>query len=312
MSENNNYDSKKIIEEIDKLENDFEGKKVNFKRFIDEPWKKKMLGLLFVIILMAIGINLIEKPLLNLENNTDYNYDEELNEDTSNTMTIEEFMNSDLKNELLTESVVDEDRVSNEELDQETVAKEKFKKEKANLTITNEGNTVNDELIIGIENKNNELVYGLSVYTVFYKSKEIVSIDMQSVNNIMANNKKYLKVLETPKDYDNYEVFISKYNYYENIFKLQNDYVTYEANIEDELIKIKIYNSGSKIENVVFTILYYDKNGKILDVDEVTDYNISKYWPGDATGYGVWDEENGTYIDYADYKVILDFAGSYK
>lgn len=312
MSENNNYDSKKIIEEIDKLENDFEGKKVNFKRFIDESWKKKMLGLLFVIILMAIGINLIEKPLLNLENNTDYNYDEELNEDTSNTMTIEEFMNSDLKNELLTESVVDEDRVSNEELDQETVAKEKFKKEKANLTITNEGNTVNDELIIGIENKNNELVYGLSVYTVFYKSKEIVSIDMQSVNNIMANNKKYLKVLETPKDYDNYEVFISKYNYYENIFKLQNDDVTYEANIEDELIKIKIYNSGSKIENVVFTILYYDKNGKILDVDEVTDYNISKYWPGDATGYGVWDEENETYIDYADYKVILDFAGSYK
>ena len=89
--------------------------------------------------------------------------------------------------------------------------------------------------------------------------------------------------METPKDYDNYEVFISKYNYYENIFKLQNDYVTYEANIEDELIKIKIYNSGSKIENVVFTILYYDKNGKILDVDEVTDYNISKYWPGDAT-----------------------------
>ena len=358
MNENNNFNSKKIIEEIDKLENDAESKNAKMKKNMSKFFEKAILTVLIISAVFVVGAQFVDDIITDMEDYTedDYSLDyyeepytdtveiiDETNTTTteeipSNTMTIEEFMNSELKNTLLTEIVQDNTTVENEttnientveeipvieetsteevevtveEYDEEAALKQKFEEEKKKFVITDEGKTINGELIVGIENKNNEFVYELAVYTVFYKSKEIVSIDMQTVDIVLANNKKYIKILETPEEYDSYNVFVSKYDYSENLYELQNDNVTYESYVENELIEIEIHNSGSKIDKVNFTILYYDKDGKILDVDEVSDYSINKYWPGDATGYGVWDEANKKYVEYDNYKIILDYAGSY-
>lgn len=358
MNTNNNFNSKKIIEDIESLENDSEGKKTSTKKKISYFFESLILIVLIISVILVVGAQFIEVLFGDYED--DYSYESDYYSDyydepssdigyststdsTSNLITIEEFMNSDLRNTLLSEAVQPQENtienenivstdaitentveteeviesqnseveVTVEEYDEEKVLKQKFEEEKKNLIITEEGKTINDDLIISIENKNKDFVHSLMVYTVFYESNSIVSIDVQDVDVILANNKKILKIEEMPEKYDNYMLFITKHEYSEYSYELLSDNVTYDSYIEDELIEIDISNSGKKIDKVNFTVLYYDANKKLLDIDNVSDYSVSKYWGGNATGYGVWDEANEEYVEYDSYEIILDYAVSY-
>lgn len=360
MNANNNFNSKKIIEDIESLENDSGSKKTSAKKKISYFFESLILIVLIITVVLYVGAQFIESLFEDYEDDSSYesdyysDYYEEPSTDfdyientdkTSNLMTIEEFMNSDLRNTLLSETVQPQENVISEntivenstqetientveteetidtqdsevevaveEYDEEKVLKEKFEEDKKNLIIKEEGKSINQDLIISIENKNQDFVHDLTVFTVFYESNNIVNIDVQDVDVIFANNKRFLKIEEMPEKYDNYMIFITKYEYSEYTDELLNKNITYDSYVEDELIEIDISNSGPKIDKAKFTILYYDVNKKLLDIDEVSDYSISKYWGGNATGYGVWDEANEEYIEYDSYEIILDYAKSY-
>lgn len=266
----------------------------------------------------------------------DYSYTD-TEDSTSNLLPIQEFLNSESGKSFLKEptqnqidnyanvinteislnnTITNENAIETEDFyedyDPEYIFKQDFEKQKKNMEIQEEGKSINNDLIISIENKNDDFVHDLIVYVIFYKSNEIVAIDTQDISIIAAKNKSYLKISDLPKEYDNYEVFISKYDYMEYYNQLLNDDVTYSTYVEDELVEIEIKNSSSrKIDEVCFTILYYDSTGKILEIDTAYDYSIRRNSTGNAIGYGVWDEEKEEYIDYADYKVILDYAEYY-
>lgn len=362
MSTNDNFNSKKIIEEIEHLENDPENKSVKKKSALASFFEKLILKLIIIATVIAVGAQFIEELFVDYENNytqeieSNYEIDnsytetdnEEIldNKDYSNSipegMTIEEFMNSELKNTLLTEKVQentieaevineventiventvvenfeyipkDDVEVIVEEYDEEKIVKERFEEEKKNLVITKEGFSLNNELIISVENKNTNFVNDLTIYTILYGRDGIEHIDMQGIDIILEGKKKYLKIENMPEGISKFETFITKNDYYEYTNELLTENVSYNHYIEDEIIEVDITNNGKKIDKVSFTILYYDRFKNILDIDTVSDHSIRKYFGGNVTGYGVWDNTNECYINYDSYEVILDYAESYE
>lgn len=301
MSTNYDYNSKKIIEEIEKLENDknnpitTKGKMLNF-------FEVFLLSLIIIIIIIIVMSSFFEENFENYEYNYDY-YDNYDSYEYDKPFT-------EIQDKVIQEDIIQENNVYKYET--EEILEKEFEEQKKNLVIQKEGMSINNELIISIENKNMDFVYDLSVYIVFYQEDNIIGIYTQNIDIIVSNNKKYLKAKEIPKTFDNYDVFITKnyYSGYDNI--ILNEYVGYTSSIENDLIDIKIKNdSKNKINRINLTILYYDINKNLLDIDEVSDFNIRSNSIGHATGYGVWNEELEKYIEYSDYEVILDYAECY-
>lgn len=260
------------------------------------------------------------------------------NTTSSNFVSIEDFMNSETGKEFLKEppqnlvnsnensaknitANEEEDIVnevtSNEEntynyYDEQNAMKAKFEKQKKNIEIKDEGKSSTNEIMISIKNNNEDFVYDVTLNTIFFKDNQIVSIDVQDINIIDGNNTKYIKVSEVPEDYDNYEFLISKRNYTEYYNELLNGDVSISSNDNRGYVEISIHNkSNKKINRAHFTILYFDESGKLIDFYSLQDYSIKAKKTQKTQAYGVWDEENDKYLDYADYEVILDYAENY-
>ena len=349
MNTNDNFDSKKIIEEINNLENDETNKKEKRKFGLINFVETVILVVLIIYLVMTVGSQFIEDLIVDnlgyaydYESYDDYEgyyddneegYDEfSNNEDfyydkseflTTNSSTIEKLMNPDYKNSVDNENVYENtsssiniDITTQEDTkeniyDEETLLKQEFEVEKDNIKVVQEGMNVNGELLISLENKNTKLVHDLDVYTVFYKSDKIIKVDSQMVECILVNNKKYIKIDETPTDYDRFEVFVDKDSFFEFRDELLHNNLKYDSYIEDDVLQIELKNNGKKIDRANFTILYFDKNKSILDIETVSDFDIGKYLGGNIRGYGVWDKNNSEYVEYDSYEIILDYAGNY-
>ena len=356
MSTNDNFDSKKIMEDIDSLENEPKKKKVSLKikflNFIETLIFVVLMGVVVIVVLYSC----LESMLGGFDTDYSYtdtsysNYDDYTYNDYSNykninistntntntntnlnvNITLEEFLKTDIGNKILTNTIqtnsitnetTTEDNISSEEIEstEETgyksdeVVKQEIDEQRKNLIIKEEGKNVNDDLIISIENKNVDLVFDLFVYAVFYKDDKIVSIDEQETSVILKDSKKYLKIEETPKEYDRYDVFVTKFDIMNFGDSILNEYITLIPYTEKGNIKVKINNtSNKKINRAELTIIYYDSRGNILDIEESTEYNIWKSLSGETIGYGVWDDSKSEYIDHSDYEVILDAAIHYE
>lgn len=250
------------------------------------------------------------------------------NTSVSNFGSIEDFMNSETgkeflkeppknqvnSNETLVENVAtNEVSTSLEDIyNEQDAMKKKFEKQKKNIEIKDEGKSSSNEMMISIKNNNEDFVYDITLNTIFFKDKKIVSVDVQDINIIDGNNTKYIKVSEVPEDYDNYEFLISKRNYTEYYNELLNDNVSVSSNDNRGHVEISIHNkSNKKVNRALFTILYFDEGGKLIDFYSLQSYSINSKKTQKTQAYGVWDEENDTYLDYADYEVILDYAENY-
>ena len=60
-------------------------------------------------------------------------------------------------------------------------------------------------------------------------------------------------------------------------------------------------NSNTKIDIIDFSIVYYDENKNILDVELLTEFDISKNGTFEIEGYGIYNEKNA--IDSENYIV---------
>ena len=250
------------------------------------------------------------------------------NTSVSNFVSIEDFMNSETgkeflkeppknqvnSNETLVENVAtNEVSTSLEDIyNEQDAMKTKFEKQKKNIEIKDEGKSSSNEMMISIKNNNEDFLYDVTLNTIFFKDKKIVSIDVQDINIIDGNNTKYIKVSEIPEDYDNYEFLISKRNYTEYYNELLNDNVSISSNDNKGYVEVSIHNkSNKKVNRALFTVLYFDESGKLIDFYSLQSHSITSKKTQKTQAYGVWDDENDKYLDYADYEVILDYAENY-
>lgn len=266
-----------------------------------------------------------------------YYYENNLEDNTntvSNFVSIEDFMNSESgknflrepdKNQVTTDETIVKNVIEDteetlgtdaEELynyyDDQTKMKKKFEEQKKKIEVKDEGKSIKNEIMASIKNNNDEFVYDLTLNTIFFKANKIVSIDVQEINVIDSNNTKYIKVSEIPEDYDNYEFLISKRYYMEYFNELLNDDVSFSSNDNEGYVNISVQNKSSKkINRIHFTILYFDNKGNLLDFENVQEYSIRSKKTSRLMGYGIWNEKNSDYLDFADYKVILDYAENY-
>ncbi len=104
--------------------------------------------------------------------------------------------------------------------------------------------------------------------------------------------------------YDNVDVYLEKVNYYQSC----RESIKYDYNVDGNTMFITGTTSNpSEFYESVFAILFYDKEGKIVDFKEVDIYYL------DLDDKGNFSDKRGLYTDYPDkenlhYELIMENA----
>lgn len=315
MNTNDDFENKRLIEEIENLENDstegaIKGSPIKQNKKID----LENIVFIFVIIVVVIaGIYVYFKN----PKATEEMFEEYSKEAIGNDVSVEDisliptdsFSFFDFSEEY-------EENLSYEEYENLIKQKEDdFHRQKENLVVTEKILDVNKNLIACIENKNDVSLIDMEIYAVFLDGENnIIEVTSDYLDAIDANSKYYFKVAYTPENYEKCEIFITK-RYFddEEYIKLYNDKITFTDSIDkDGQIEIKATNNANEmIDYINFSVVYYDENDKILYVDTTSILELKKNKSDVTTVYGGWDIEKEEYINYDHYEVILNYAYAY-
>ena len=315
MNTNDDFENKRLIEEIENLENDstegaIKGSPIKQNKKID----LENIVFIFVIIVVVIaGIYVYFKN----PKATEEMFEEYSKEAIGNDVSVEDisliptdsFSFFDFSEEY-------EENLSYEEYENLIKQKEDdFHRQKENLVVTEKILDVNKNLIACIENKNDVSLIDMEIYAVFLDGENnIIEVTSDYLDAIDDNSKYYFKVAYTPENYEKCEIFITK-RYFddEEYIKLYNDKITFTDSIDkDGQIEIKATNNANEmIDYINFSVVYYDENDKILYVDTTSILELKKNKSDVTTVYGGWDIEKEEYINYDHYEVILNYAYAY-
>ena len=315
MNTNDDFENKRLIEEIENLENDstegaIKGSPIKQNKKID----LENIVFIFVIIVVVIaGIYVYFKN----PKATEEMFEEYSKEAIGNDVSVEDisliptdsFSFFDFSEEY-------EENLSYEDFENLIKQKEDdFRKQKENLIVTEKILDVNKNLIACIENRNDVPLIDMEMYAVFFDGENnIIEVTSDYLDAIAANSKYYFNVNYTPENYEKCEIFITK-RYFddEEYIKLYNDKITFTDSIDnDRQIEIKATNNADEmIDYINFSVVYYDENDKILCVDNTSISELKKNKSDVTTVYGGWDIEKEEYINYDHYEVILNYAYTY-
>ncbi len=315
MNTNDDFENKRLIEEIENLENDstegaIKGSHIKQNKKID----LENIVFIFVIIVVVIaGIYVYFKNPKATEEMLEEYSKEAIGNDVSvediSLIPTDSFSFFDFSEEY-------EENLSYEEYENLIKQKEDdFHRQKENLVVTEKILDVNKNLIACIENKNDVSLIDMEIYAVFFDGENnIIEVTSDYLDAIDANSKYYFKVAYTPENYEKCEIFITK-RYFddEEYIKLYNDKITFTDSIDkDRQIEIKATNNANEmLDYINFSVVYYDENDKILYVDTTSILELKKNKSDVTTVYGGWDIEKEEYINYDHYEVILNYAYTY-
>lgn len=315
MNTNDDFENKRLIEEIENLENDstegvIKGSPIKQKKKFDS----ENIVFIFVIIVVVIaGIYVYFKnPQATEEMFEEYSKEtigEEVSVEDISLIPTDSFSFFDFSEEY-------EEDLSYEDFENLIKQKEDdFRKQKENLIVTEKILDVNKNLIACIENRNDVPLIDMEMYAVFFDGENnIIEVTSDYLDAIAANSKYYFNVNYTPENYEKCEIFITK-RYFddEEYIKLYNDKITFTDSIDnDRQIEIKATNNADEmIDYINFSVVYYDENDKILCVDNTSISELKKNKSDVTTVYGGWDIEKEEYINYDHYEVILNYAYTY-
>ena len=315
MNTNDDFENKRLIEEIENLENDstegaIKGSPIKQKKKFDS----ENIVFIFVIIVVVIaGIYVYFKnPQATEEMFEEYSKEtigEEVSVEDISLIPTDSFSFFDFSEEY-------EENLSYEDFENLIKQKEDdFRKQKENLIVTEKILDVNKNLIACIENRNDVPLIDMEMYAVFFDGENnIIEVTSDYLDAIAANSKYYFNVNYTPENYEKCEIFITK-RYFddEEYIKLYNDKITFTDSIDkDGQIEIKATNNANEmIDYINFSVVYYDENDKILYVDTTSILELKKNKSDITTVYGGWDIEKEEYINYDHYEVILNYAYAY-
>lgn len=266
---NEEIDNEKLMNELDNLEDDANSKNAISK----EKGNRKLIIIILLIIIIGIGIYFYKQY---------ESYD-----------------------------FYDEYTYSNYEYEQE-MEEAKFEIEKANLVIADGTVNVNGELVIKIVNENMKVMNDLEIYAIFYDNEnKIIDMSEEYIEHLSENSSYYLKFEETPKNFTRYDIFIDKEYFYDDD---KEDYdlsqnLEFAHELKDDTIYVYAKNNSEEmISNANFSIVYYDNDKKILDMEKIWIYDLKKGKTGKVIGYGVYNINEGEYVPFSSYEVILDYA----
>ncbi len=273
---NDNIDNEKLLLEIDSLEDEPES---------DYGIKNKNGGNKWIIIVVIIA--LVGLASLYFGPYNDYDFADD------NNYYEEEYTDEEIKK-----------YVSNEEL-----AKEKFKEQKSNILVENICYSINKELMATVSNNNSEAITDLKIEVIFYDGEnKPIEIDEADIGIIEKNSQCYVKFSETPENFERYEFLISKEYYWYDNLEFVTENVSYEVIEEnDASAKLKVKNNLLKeVSEVDFQITYYDKENKIIDLQNVCISSLEKKKTRiEELFLYVWNNKEEDYEEYDRYEVKL-------
>lgn len=289
-------DNKKLIEDINNLEDDENSKKAQFKKKIKNNKENIVIIIVIIAIIICIAIFLKEryneKSILGSEDNIEYDENalENLFKDNENDFEIDK----------------NENHVSDYD---ETKLKADFQAQKSNIIVSNVSTDINKKVIASIQNNNTNSIYDIEVYAVFYnEANQIVGIDTDYISVLKANSSYYWKVENTPENYTRYDTFVTKDTYF------------YDEEIVDKTEKISCTNSLSEnqvtvniksteyIDEFELSIIYYDSQNNILDVENISGYELEENENMEYVSYGIWNETENKEVPFERYEVIVNYA----
>ena len=197
--------------------------------------------------------------------------------------------------------------------EREEVEQKKFNSEKNNLKVILQGLDINKKLMILLENNNDSSVCDFYVYTIFYNGENLpISVDTENIRFMDEASKNYLTIDKTPENFERYDFLITKENYYLNYISHSKDISFESYRNENGNIRIKGKNtSSSKIDYIIFSVIYYDSSNKILAINDVLEYEVGAKKEFEVNDYSLFKKETYEKVEYSRYEVILKSAYTY-
>ena len=303
LNTNDNFENDKLMKEIEQLDDN-----PAIDSIEEHEKKKRPENLFFMIIIVIIAICGVYVYMTSNGSSvqTLVPVADENTEENSSEKTIETEVD-----------VVDEEYTYSSGYgdDEEQYNLNVFLKQKENLIISQLGLNVEKKLMISIANKNREHMDDLELYAVFYDGENnVVDINNSRIDLIKSGAIRYMLVENSKTDYERVEIFITKkYFWNSSEFIFVDDQLKYAVNEEDGELKFKLKNESDKtIDMADFTIVYYDKNDKIINIGEIREYDIKKNKTAEATDYILWDYNySSEEPPFERYDVIMNYAMNY-
>lgn len=315
-------DNKKLIEDLNELEDDENSKKNRTKQKL----KENFIIILVIICLLAGAFFYCYKK--SYENDDYYiENDEYISRPMyDETMFYEEIGNTLIENsEGINNSIESYDfENTNNDFEEEfsditeygnyeyyeKKEMSRFETIKSNMPL-NIANSVNNEIIATIKNNNSETVYEILLYAVFYnENNQIIKIVTDSIDCLKSNDTYYWKIEEAPTNYSRYDIFYDKeyYDIFEESEYITND-ISYTDSLENGNVILKVSNN-SEVNPIfaIFTIAYYDSQNNLLDIEKIETVEIPKKKKINIKGAGVWNFEEKKDILFDRYEVVLEGA----
>lgn len=303
MNTNDDFENKRLMEEIDKLENDpaiqtEEGAVKNRNTVLE--------NIIFLIIIIAVIIGVI------------YLYSTK--EDFKDATILQEAeMIADSESYTDDKKVyqVDEDYIvdDNDYDASYESAEKKFAEQRENIIVSKTILNTDKNLILCLNNQNKSTIPNVYIYVVFYDGENnIIGIDYTTIEILMGEAERYITFTKTPENFERVDTFITKEYFGDSTNTILNDKISYEIkeNKEDYTVDIEVKNNSDReIDIAEFSIIYYDVDGNILDVENKYSFDIKKNRTDTISLYGIWNYETGEEIKYDHYEIILNSAISY-
>lgn len=215
-------------------------------------------------------------------------------------------------------NISDFENLENEETEEylsyeekENIEKEKFEEQKSNIKISSQGLDINKKLILLLENQNTDNISNFSVYVIFYDGENNpVMVDIENIKILEKDVKHYVTIDKTPENFESYDFLIVKEYFNDNYISYRKD-ISFETHKDkDNIIIDGKNNSSTEIDNIEFTVIYYDESGKVIGIKEANEYDVGKNKNFSIEVYNLYKKDTYEDIEYASYDVILN--GAYK
>lgn len=296
MNTNDDFENKRLMEEIEKLDNTTTDGAIKYKNPVIENL------IFFTIIVIAVfGVIYLYTAQNNAEKLEEVNY-KEYKVENENIIDIEKYQINDAY------KIYYEDNEDYEDSYEKAIST--FNKQKENIEISKQIIDVDNDLVICVNNKNENAIPDLTIFAIFYDiNNEIIGIKEEYLEVIAGKTERYLEFYETLEKYDRVEFFITKENFGDSIELLLNDKVDYKVKNDEngkiEEIEIK-NNSNYKLDSVNLSVIYYDYEDNILEISEEYCFDIKKNRTDIINCYGVWSDITDDSVEYDHYEIIVN------
>lgn len=303
MNTNDDFENKRLLEEIDKLDNDPSIETGEETVKTKNPIVENFVFFSIIIIVVFAVLYLYNSK----DNATKLERVDEVHDDKSNGQVVEK----------QTPQIAKEYTIDNENYEISTDnAKKFFETQKENIIVTQKKLNINKDLVIRLMNKNDASIPNVDVYIIYYDGENnIVGIDETFFEVLVGKTERYMTFENPPEGFERVEAFVTKKYFSDSVGMLLNNQISYKAKEDGKgnLEELEVFNnSDKKVDIIELSIIYYDSNDDILSVEKRYCFDMRNGKSEKIDLFGVWEEENGEYIDYDHYEVRLDYAIEYE